>query len=227
MFKQFAIFVLLFCVFIFGTSAEAATSVNGIWSASNGDLLFMMKSTKGIVVAVDMQPDKTVRYVFQGTMSGDHVSLQNRDATATLDADVSGDSLTGALTEASGTTDITASHSFYYKGSSYDGVWQLDGTTSYFAFATLTLEGVATTVVPYFTVVDQQVTEYNVFMGTPAKTNDDGTGSFAGVSLLDTTALKLSFTSAKAASGSFIKNKQATQFTTTKLYAVTKKSGQP
>lgn len=226
MFKQFATLVLLFCAFV-GASAEAATSLNGIWSASNGDLVFMVKSTKGVVVAVDMKPDKTLRYVFQGAMSGDHLSLQNRDATASLEADVSGDSLTGVLTEADGTADITASHSFYYKGSGYDGVWQLDGATRYFAYATLTLEGVATTIVPYFTVVDQQVTEYNVFMGAPAKTNDDGTGSFAGVSLLDATALKLGFTSAKAASGSFIKNKQATQFTAAKLYAVTKKSGQP
>ncbi|MGZ8219442.1 hypothetical protein [Methylomagnum sp.] len=226
MFKQFSIFALLLCAFI-GASAEAATSVNGVWSASNGDLLFLVKSTKGIVVAVDMKPDKTVRYLFEGAMSGEHLSLQNRDATASLEADVSGDSLTGNLTEASGTTDITASHSFYYKGSAYDGFWQLDGTTSYYVFATLTLEGVATVIVPYFTVVDQQVTEYNLFMGTPAKTNDDGTGNFAGVSLLDTTALKLGFTSNSAANVSFIKNKQTTKFTATRKYAVTKKSGQP
>lgn len=216
--------IFLFCSW---TGAAHAASINGLWSASNGDVLFLMQSTQGQILAVDLKTDKTVRHFFQGIMTGTRLLMKTRDGSASLDATVNDNSLTGSLTEGAQSMGIKANHSFLYKGSAYDGVWQLDGNERYYLYATLTLQGVPTVIVPYFVLADDgQVTSNNVFMGSLPKSGDAKTRRFTGISLIDFTTLKLNFTNSGISKGAVAENQGIAKFTAMKIHPTTRKSGQ-
>ncbi len=220
----------LFLLVLFFTSAFTnayADSINGGWLGSNGDLIFMVKSNKGTVMALDVTAEKKLRYVFTGTMTGDQLNLATRDGLTTLDATVAGDTLTGVITPTSqAPQDMSAKLYFAYSGSSYDGVWKTDGKEEYLLYASFKVKGAATVIVPYFSFNADKTVAYNLFMGVPAITNDNGNTSFSGISMLDYSVLKLGFTSTSIANASWFKGNKVTKFTTNKTYAVTKKSGE-
>lgn len=220
---------VLFIVFLISSpfaTAEAG-SLNGAWLTDSGDLLFMVKSTKGNVIAMDVSAEKELRYVFTGSINGDQLVLETRDGSASLNATVSGETLDGVLTAGGDAPqDINATLYFAYKGSAYDGLWKTDAVEDYLLYATLKLKGVVTTVVPYFSINSDQSVAYNVFMGVPASTDSKGNTAFAGISLLDYSILKLGFASDATAAASLIKGQEISKFNISKIYAVTKKSGE-
>lgn len=230
MLRQFLQTSLLFLFFLLTaplTTAQAE-SLNGGWLADNGDMLFIAKSTKGTVVALDVAEDKTLRYVFTGTLIGDHLALATRDSSATLDATVTGDTMTGSITPSDAAAEnFSASLFFAYSGGSYDGVWKHDSVEDYLFYATLKLKGTVTTIVPYFSINEEtDAITYNIFLGTPAATDSKGNISYAGLSMLDYSVLKLVFSSTSTASATLIQGDVVTKFTVSKIYAVTKKSGE-
>ena len=220
----------LFLLVLFFTCAFTnayADSINGGWLASNGDLIVMVKSSKGNVMALDVTAEKKLRYVFTGTMTGDQLNLATRDGLTTLDATVAGNTFTAVITPASqAPQDLTAKLYFAFNGSGYDGMWKTDGKEEYLLYATFKVKGVVTVIVPYFSFNQDKTVAYNLFMGSPAVIDDNGNISFSGISMLDYSVLKLGFTSTSLANTSMFKGNKVTKFITNKNYAVTKKSGE-
>jgi|GEM_PF-1349851 len=220
--------LLLLAFFISAPFANVyAQSINGGWLTNSGDLLFMVKSTKNKVIVMDISAAKTLRYVFTGTMTGDQIAVATSDGATTLDATVTGQTLAGVITPATDAPQtLTANLYFAYNGSNYDGLWKTDGAEEYLLYASMKLKGVTTTLVPYFSIHSDKTVTYNLFMGAPAVTDTKGNTSFAGMSMLDYAILKMDFTSTTVANASITKEKKVTKFTTSKIYAVTKKSGE-
>ncbi|MCX7096665.1 MAG: hypothetical protein NTV43_02035 [Methylococcales bacterium] len=216
---------LVFFIATAFTTAHAA-SVNGGWLADNGDILFIVKSTKGKVVVMDVTDTKTLRYVFTGTMSGDKLDVSTADHSTSLVATVTGEALAGVVTDATGPQDITASLYFAYKGSNYDGVWKTPDVEQYALYASLKLKGVATTLVPFFTIDSTGAIDYDMFIGAPASTDVKGNITYSGLSYTGTSLLNLVFTSTNNANANLIIGKTVKKFTMDKIYAVTPKSGE-
>lgn len=215
---------LLFFIATAFASAHAA-SINGGWLADNGDILFMVKSTKGKVVVMDVTSSKTLRHVLTGTLSGDRLEVSTADRVAHLVATISDNSLTGVLSDATGPQDLNASLYFAYKGSNYDGVWKTRNVEQYALYATLKLKGVATTLVPFFTVDSTGALTYDMFVGAPASTDPKAKMTYSGLSCTNTSVLNWVFSATTAATANLITGKTSKQFTMDKLYAVTPKSG--
>lgn len=220
--------ILFFILLFSGHIASAqAQSINGGWLADNGDLIFLVKSTKNKVIALDISAAKQLRYVLTGEMVGDQLTLATKDGATTLTATVAGESFTGMLSPAAAEPqDLNANLYFAYNGSSYDGVWKTDGADSYLLYATLKLKGVVTTITASFAMSGNQTLSYNVFLGTPAAADNNGDMGYAGVSLLDYSVLKLAFPSTTTANATLSKGKTNTKSTLAKTIAVTKKSGE-
>lgn len=202
-----------------------AASMNGGWLTDNGDLLFIVKSTKGKVVVMDVTSSKTLRHVLIGIMSGNRLEVSTADHAANLVATITDESLEGVMTDAAGPQDINANLYFTYKGSNYDGVWKTRDVEQYALYATLKLKGVATTLVPFFTIDSNGAVNYDMFVGAPASTDPRGKMTYSGLSYTGTSILNLVLTSTTA-NANLILGKTNTQFTMDKLYAVTPKSGE-
>lgn len=230
MIRQFLKTSLLGLVFFLTApfSSAHAESINGGWLADNGDLIFMVKSTKGKVIALDISDEKQLRYVFTGTLTGDQFDLVSNDGATHFNGTITDGSLEASFSNGDWqiVESLTAKLYFAYNGGNYDGVWKTDGVEDYLFYATLKLQGVTTTFVPYFSIRDDKTMAYNVFMGSPAKTDAKGNTAYSGISILDYSVLKLTFPSNTTANGLFIKGDEVTKFTTTKTYSVTKKSGE-
>jgi hypothetical protein len=228
MIRQFLKTSLLGLVFFLTApfSVAHAESINGGWLADNGDLIFMVKSTKGKVIALDISDEKQLRYVFTGNLIGNQLQLTSRDGGTTLNATINGETLEGTLSPADTTPEpLNAKLYLGYNGSNYDGVWKTDGVESYLFYATLKIKGAVTTLVPYFAINSDQTVSYNLFTGSPPSTDQKGNINFVGISA-DYTLLKMTFLTNSTANGMFIKGDEVTKFTTTKTYSVTKKSGE-
>lgn len=118
----------LFLSVLFFTSAFTnayADSINGGWLGSNGDLIFMIKSSKGNVMALDVTAEKKLRYVFTGTMTGDQLNLATRDGLTTLDATVAGDTLTGVITPTSQAPQDLSANRWFTLPSGHVAYWPL------------------------------------------------------------------------------------------------------
>ena len=220
MLKRFLNILLLAALL---SGAALAETVNGGWSMDNGGLLILLQGKKGTVVGVDIGADKQVRHLFLGTASGGALALQTQDGAASLDASVADGALQGTLTESGTAAPVNATLSFAYKGSAYDGLWQLDGGKSYLAYATLLLKGAKLVMAPYFAADAGQATTYNLFMGQTVTNRLTGAVSYQGISVLDlSTALELKFSSASAANGGFTQDGAETSFAAVKIKPVAK-----
>ncbi|GAB6141583.1 hypothetical protein JCM14076_23120 [Methylosoma difficile] len=228
--RQFFKYTFLIIAFFIANpfTAAHAESINGGWLGDNGDLIFMVKSSKGQVMALDVTADKKLRYVFTGTMTGNVLNLKTPDGATTFDATVSSNTLTGVITPTSSAAqNLTAKLYMAYAGSTYDGIWKTDGVEDYFMYASLTIKGSPNVMVPYFSFHSDKTVTFNLFMGSPASADSNGNLSYAGISILDYSALKLAFTSTSIANATLVKDfNKPIKFTINKVYGVTKKSGE-
>lgn len=201
---------------LIATSFAQAAPANGIWTTSTGDyFLLMQDSAKGQAIAVQVAYDLTSASAYVGTVSGETLALKKLDQTSTLNATASGDTLSGSYVQSTGTSDgFSASLTYAYVGSAYDGVWQKTGTNSYLAYLTTSVQGKALTVVLEITLNSDGSVSYDVITGALSS------NVFVGVSAVSGRSLKLTFNGTSVSGVYVTTSRQTTSFSATQIFKV-------
>lgn len=198
------------------TSFAQAAPANGIWTTSTGDYFMLMQdSAKGQAIAVQVAYDLTSAWVYLGTVSGESLALKRFDQTSTLNATASGTTLSGSYVQSTGASDgFSATLSYAYTGSAYDGVWQKTGSNTYVAYLTTSVQGKNLTIVVELTINSDGSISYDVLTGALSG------NIFLGVSAINGRSLKLTF-SGTSVSGVYVTtSRQTTSFTATQIFKV-------
>ncbi|CAK0758083.1 conserved exported hypothetical protein [Gammaproteobacteria bacterium] len=166
-------------------AAQAET--NGIWySSGNSDYLMVMEDATGTTIELEVAADLSSANIWVGSESSGNVSLNNfATNTDSLTENIAGDSLSGRMLRGGASSSYFARLLYKHVGGAYDGVWQRENVSrEYFAYLTVDVAGISTTVVIDLVVNNDMTYTFDIFAGSmTSKTYKGGSLKHSGKTL--------------------------------------------
>lgn len=215
-------YTLFLSLLLSTSSGYAATNIAGLWlDSSNYYWAFLQgeEDEDGVarIVAVHVASDFLNGDVYLGSLTDTEFTISKLNSSKQLSATVTTDtSFIGTLIEGDDSTEITASLLFTYRGSDYDGVWQIDAE-NYLMVVNINNGNSDVTGVFDVDIVASDVNT-TLYVGS---LNED---SVKGIAVKDTSAaLQLDFSSSTELSGQYVTvafPPQIVSFTASKIISV-------
>ena len=177
--------------------ARVATDASGIWVMSTGDILTVME-TEGGVVGLQLRGNLSALVVLLGSVSGNQLALTSLDGASTLEATVSGASMSGTLTQPGPSIEFSAARALAPIGSSVDGVYQSDLGNFLLHFST---DSDDIPVVVFDVALVGAGISFDIFLGDTAPAAFSPT--YVGNSIFGTRTLRMRFNGSLRATGTY------------------------
>ncbi|MBF0102257.1 MAG: hypothetical protein HQK77_15255 [Desulfobacterales bacterium] len=212
--KYFLVTVMFSCLLI----SNSYASINGLWQDAEGDFWLFVQENGGnnFAMGAEVKADlSTVQFLF-GNVAGSSLSVSSLNGQSALSAVFEANSFLGTMTTNEVTDTIQGSLLLTYQGGPYDGIWQTN-LNNYLVYASVSDGTTSMTITVDVTLNADNTIDYDIFIGTALDT------TFVGTSIISKKRLKLMFTDAQNAQGTYSTNTmppQTTSFTAVQLIGI-------